>query len=152
MCNNITWGTFIRCLNITSSISEAYLEQNEEDILFWMTSLCESLYTHKQLGNKPRYPILLSCHAYYFFSSVWELVRTVPIPINGKELDFSILFQSSGDSSKKDDNTGWTGISFEVATSGVFGNTRQVNNTPFWDVLTYLYKCRFEYNNNKDKE
>ena len=44
-----------------------------------------------------------------------------------------------------DDKTGWTGIVFEVAASGVFGNKKEVDDTPFWDVLLYLYKCKFEY-------
>ena len=38
-----------------------------------------------------------------------------------------------------------TGIVFEVAASGVFGNKKEVDDTPFWDVLLYLYKCKFEY-------
>lgn len=68
--------------------------------------------------------------------------------INGKKIDFRIIFKSSG-GSKPDDKTGWTGITFEVATAGLFGNVAQVEQTDMWTVLMYLYKCKFEYINEK---
>ena len=49
------------------------------------------------------------------------------------------------------DRTGWKGITFEVASSGVFGAMDSLNVTPFWDVLLYLYKCKYEYLHNKNK-
>lgn len=102
------------------------------------------LYKKEKPEPEQKPPVLIRFHAYLFFSSVWELIRTVSIPINGEELNFAILFQDPGGEKKPDDKTGWVGISYEVATSGVFGNVKQVNDTPFWDVLLYLYKCRFE--------
>ena len=43
-------------------------------------------------------------------------------------------------------------IFFFVAASGVFGDFRQVNDTPFWDVMLYIYKCRFEMLHNNKKQ
>ena len=66
--------------------------------------------------------------------------------IGGEDIDFRMLFQKlASEDRKADDKTGWTGIVFEVAASGVFGNKKEVDDTPFWDVLLYLYKCKFEY-------
>ena len=58
------------------------------------------------------------------------------------------MFRSSG-GKKPDDKTGWTGITFEVATAGLFGNVAEVERTDMWAVLNYLYKCKFEYLNEK---
>ena len=71
-----------------------------------------------------------------------------PVEINGKKIDFRIIFKSSG-GSRPDDKTGWTGITFEVASAGLFGNVSQVEAADMWAVLIYLYKCRFEYNHEK---
>ena len=71
-----------------------------------------------------------------------------PVEINGKKIDFRIIFKSSG-TSRPDDKTGWTGITFEIASAGLFGNVSQVEEADMWAVLIYLYKCRFEYNHEK---
>jgi len=152
MLNDITFGQFIACLNCFASIADSY--QHIDNNLFEneIANLGSILYKHSDFGHEAATPLLLNFHAYYFFSSVWELIRTVPIPINGKNIDFGILFQETEGPTKLDDKTGWTGISYEIATSGVFGNTRQVKRTGFWDVLIYLYKCRFEQLHTKKTE
>lgn len=142
MLNNITFGDFISCINLSAEISRAYQEDRTGDIAPLLGTFCRILYRHKDRKEEDT-PALLNYHAYTFFHAVWELIRTVPIQIAGKEIDFSILFQEP-DKTGKDDKTGWTGITFEVASSGVFGNVRQINRTHFWDVLLYLYKCRFD--------
>ena len=63
------------------------------------------------------------------------MVLSGPVYIGGEAIDFRILFQKlASEDRKADDKTGWTGIVFE-----------EVDDTPFWDVLLYLYKCKFEY-------
>jgi len=66
-------------------------------------------------------------------------------------VDFSIIFKSSG-SRRPDDKTGWAGISFEIAAAGVFGNVSELDAAPFWAVLMYLYKCKFEYMHDKSNK
>ena len=118
-------------------------EQDDEQTNKLMSEFGEVLYRSDdpKAGKTP--PALVCFHSYIFFCAVWELICTVPIPTNGEEINFSILFQEQGEK-RLDDKTGWIGISFEIASSGVFGNVKQINETPFWDVLSYLYKCRFE--------
>ena len=108
--------------------------------------LFRSLYRYKDPEKTPAVPSLLAIHAVNFFSAVWEMVLSGPVYIGGEAIDFRILFQKlASEDRKADDKTGWTGIVFEVAASGVFGNKKEVDDTPFWDVLLYLYKCKFEY-------
>lgn len=150
MLNDITFGQFVSCMNIMRDISAASQENRHRDIDSLLVSFCQMLYKHSSGAVEPT-PLLLNVHSFNFFCAVWELIRTVPIPVAGQNIDFSILFQESK-SSRRDDKTGWAGISFEVASSGVFGNIRQVNDALFWDVLIYLYKCRFDSIHLKQKD
>lgn len=150
MLNDITFGQFVSCINVLASISECNLDNKKFENA--ITHIGQTLYKHSEYGHELITPLLLSFHAYYFFISVFELIRTVPIPINGKNIDFSILFKETESSSQLDDKTGWTGITYEVATSGPFGSLKQVNEAGFWDVLIYLYKCRFEQLHTKKSE
>jgi hypothetical protein len=85
-----------------------------------------------------------------FLMSVWKLIQTRPVEINGRKIDFRILFQ--GSVSRADDHTGWTGITFEVAAAGLFGTVNDVEACDMWAVLIYLYKCKFEYLNDKTSQ
>lgn len=93
---------------------------------------------------------LLAFHAPTLLASVWNAIYSEPIEINGKQIDFRIIFRRSG-TRKPDDKTGWTGITFEIATAGLFGNMAEVERTDMWTVLMYLYKCKFEYLNDNRK-
>ena len=95
--------------------------------------------------------MILAWHAPMLFLAVWKAIQSGPIEINGRDVDFSIIFRSSGPR-RPDDKTGWAGITFEIATSGVFGNVAEVEASPFWSVLMYLYKCKFEYIHDKSKK
>lgn len=143
MLNDITYGQFVQCLNLVRSMEAARKEQDDEQTDKLMSEFGGVLYKSDdpKAGKTP--PALVCFHSYIFFCAVWELICTVPIPTNGEEINFSILFQEQREK-RLDDKTGWIGISFEIASSGVFGNVKQINETPFWDVLLYLYKCRFE--------
>lgn len=148
MLNDITYGQFIQCLNLVRAMEIARRDNDDEQADKLMFEFGEILYKNEvpEAGKIP--PAIVCFHSYIFFCAVWELICTVPIPINGEEINFSILFQEQGEK-RLNDKTGWIGISFEIASSGVFGNVQQINETSFWDVLLYLYKCRFESLHNK---
>ena len=125
---------------------QAATEQDEPAINEIFQDITLKLYRYKDPEKMPAVPSLLAIHAVNFFSAVWEMVLSGPVYIGGEDIDFRILFQKlASEDRKADDKTGWTGIVFEVAASGVFGNKKEVDDTPFWDVLLYLYKCKFEY-------
>lgn len=151
MLDGITFGEFIGCMGILAGMEHA-ASQEGEAVVGDLISAIGSLLYKKRDSQEPGTPPFTVCfHAYVFFCAVWELVCSVPIFTNGREVDFSILFEDSH-RHHAGDNTGWVGISYDVAASGVFGNFTQVNDTPFWDVMLYLYKCRFEMlHNNKEQ-
>ena len=146
MLNGLTFGNFCDCLDLLQQSKQAAAEKDDPAINEIFQDITLKLYRYKDPEKTPAVPSLLAIHAVNFFSAVWEMVLSGPVYIGGEAIDFRILFQKLASEDRKvDDKTGWTGIVFEVAASGVFGNKKEVDDTPFWDVLLYLYKCKFEY-------
>lgn len=141
MLHGVTFGEFVECY----TVSECMADADPEDIAEGYGHIARILY---HIPECDPVPDLLLFHAPKLFSSVWKAIQSAPIEINGRKIDFRIIFKSSG-STKPDDKIGWTGITFEVASAGLFGNVSQVEMADMWAVLIYLYKCKFEYINEK---
>ena len=157
MLDGMTFGDFTDCLIILSMIKRSADEDGtEKELSELYEELTRKMY--RPVVNIPKGkpvpvpPALLVLHAFNLFSAVWMQIVNEPVNINGEDVSFSILFNSAGDAQGRhgtNDRTGWKGITFEVAASGVFGAMDSVNNTPFWDVLLYLYKCKYEHIHSK---
>ena len=100
----------------------------------------KALYTGRE-GAEP--PILLCLHAYLFFMNVFAIIREEPLEIDGETVNLRILFRKD-EKPEADDHTGWTGIGMDIAENGAFGNYAEVRATPFWDILIFLYRKKFE--------
>lgn len=137
----VTFGEFVECYTVVECLDGAAPEAIAEGY----EHIARTLY---HIPDTAPVPDLLTFHAPKLFSSVWKAIQSGPIEINGKKIDFRIIFKSTGNT-KPNDKTGWTGITFEVATAGLFGNVSQVEKADMWAVLIYLYKCKFEYLNEK---
>lgn len=135
--NGLKFGEFVQC----STIIETMVTATPEDIAAGYQAIARIMY-HIPEGD--RVPELLAFHAPMLFVNVWRQIQRAPIEINGKKIDFTIIFKAAGPR-RPDDKTGLTGVTFEVASAGLFGNVAEVENTDFWAVLLYLYKCKFEY-------
>jgi hypothetical protein len=169
MLSNITWGDFVNCLNAMKLISLAQAEGDVGEIESNTKEIFEILYRptpnpqmgakrkthkswwkrntkHKTRNAKHEIPDTVLYHALTYFSYVYELITTVPIPINGEEVDFSIIWKSDGDDDdqNKNDKSGWAGILFSIAETGIFGKTNDVNESNLYDVLMYLYSRKMQ--------
>lgn len=139
--DGVTFGEFAECVTVLESLGQA----DEEALTEGYSQIARILY-HIPAADKV--PDLLAFHAPMLFASVWKAIMSAPVEINGKKIDFRIIFRSTGNK-RPDDKTGFIGITFEVATAGLFGNVKDVEATDMWEVLIYLYKCKFEYLNEK---
>lgn len=137
--NDLKFGELVQCATLLEQETAA---EDPEDIY---REIARTLY-HIPEGEPV--PDVLAWHAPVLFGSVWKEIQSGPVDINGRMVDFSIIFKSTGPR-RADDKTGWAGISFEIAAAGVFGNVAQLDASPFWAVLMYLYKCKFEYMHDK---
>lgn len=141
LLSGITFGDFIECYTVAECLDGA----DADALADGYAHIARVLY-HIPEG-KP-VPDILMFHAPKLFANVWRAVQTAPIEINGKKIDFRIIFKGAG-STKPDDKTGWTGITYEVASAGLFGDVSKVETTDFWAVMIYLYRCKFDYLNEK---
>jgi hypothetical protein len=84
---------------------------------------------------------------YLLFASFQKYLIDAKIPWGGKEIDFSILFESGKEESNEPESDdipgiGMDSIAFSLAESGTFGNIEQVRNTNFWDIMVRMYDLR----------
>lgn len=133
MLDGMTWGEFTKC-----SVIMSMLEDTEEELA---KDLARTMY---RIPEDEPTPMTLRLHCIGLLSGVMRKIQTEPINIDGQDIDFGILFKTDKRKRQPQDKTGWNGVTFEVAESGVFGSFREVNETGMWEVLSYLYKCRIK--------
>lgn len=144
--DDMTFGSFTKC----AALFEQARSAGDSDAADFYAEIARELYA---IPKDTQVPQVLMWHAPALFASVCHAIQSEPVDINGKPVDFGIIFRPAPVSDRRpDDNTGWAGVAFEVAASGIFGNMRELESTPLWDVLLYLYKCKFEYLNDKSKK
>lgn len=83
---------------------------------------------------------------YLYFASFQKYLMNAKVYWEGRELDLSILFKSMpGEKTQPQSEIpglGMMAVKFSMAESGVFGNIEQLDNTPFWQVITRMYDIR----------
>lgn len=147
MLNGMTFGDFIEAVGLMGEIHD----HGEEEQAEAFSAVARLMYRPTEKAkDKDEVPALLAIHAVTLFTSVFNQITADRVTINGKAIDFGLIFRSvPGMPTKPDDHTGWHGIAMEVASSGVFGPVKEVYAAPLWDVLLYLYRCKFDMINDK---
>jgi hypothetical protein len=83
---------------------------------------------------------------YMLFASFQKYLIDAKIMWSGKEIDFSILFESSrGDEEQSSTETpgiGMDSIAFSIAESGAFGTIEEVRKADFWQIMVRMYDLR----------
>lgn len=81
---------------------------------------------------------------YLLFASFQKYLIDAKIMWGGKEIDFSILFESSGNDEAATDTPGigMDAIAFSIAESGAFGTIEEVRNANFWQIMVRMYDLR----------
>lgn len=83
---------------------------------------------------------------YLLFASFQKYIIDAKIMWSGKEIDFSILFESAaGDQETSSTDTpgiGMDAIAFSIAESGAFGTIEEVRKADFWQIMVRMYDLR----------
>jgi hypothetical protein len=81
---------------------------------------------------------------YLLFASFQKYLIDAKILWSGKEIDFSILFESSGNEEPSTDTPGigMDSIAFSIAESGAFGTIEEVRKADFWQIMVRMYDLR----------
>ena len=127
-------------------LNKAQEANNIVEIEKYTHDIFAALYSNN-LSKQIRIPDTVLFHALTYFSYWYELITNYPIEINGEEIDFSILWKADeneddneDDKKERLDKSGWLGISFDIAESGVFGDADEVDRQKLYKVLMLLYK------------
>lgn len=92
---------------------------------------------------KKEMPFGLIYGCFLFFASFKQFISTATIPWGGKEIDLSIVFDtSSREEAETTPGLGLDSLTFAVAESAVFGNYVSTRNTPMWEILIRMYDLR----------
>lgn len=146
MLNGMTFGDFVEAVGLMGDIHDHGEDEQAES--FW--AIARLMYERTDEAKDDDPPALLAIHAVTLFTAVFNQLSTERVVIGGQPIDFTLIFKRvPGLPTKPDDKTGWHGIAMEVASSGVFGPMKEVNDSPLWDVLLYLYRCKFDLFNDK---
>ena len=82
---------------------------------------------------------------YLLFASFQKYLIDAKIMWGGKELDFSILFESSKTEDEPTTDApgiGMDAIAFSIAESGAFGTIEEVRKANFWQIMVRMYDLR----------
>jgi hypothetical protein len=81
---------------------------------------------------------------YLLFASFQKYMVDAKIMWSGKEIDFAILFESSGNEepSNQTPGIGMDAIAFSIAESGTFGTIEEVRKADFWQIMVRMYDLR----------
>lgn len=81
---------------------------------------------------------------YLLFASFQKYIIDAKIMWSGKEIDFAILFESSGSEEPSSDTPGigMDSIAFSIAESGAFGTIEEVRKADFWQIMVRMYDLR----------
>jgi hypothetical protein len=140
LINDITFKQFRNCLNALKMLQNPDITNAE--MHRYSTDIFKSLY-HSPKKKPERIPPHLLIHTNAWFSYWYQLITTTPLNINGEDIDFSILWKNDKKNEPESaDKSGWLGILYSVAESGVFGKTADADNEKLFRVLLYLYKIK----------
>lgn len=81
---------------------------------------------------------------YLLFASFQKYLIDAKIMWSGKKIDFSILFESSGNEEPTNETPGigMDSIAFSIAESGAFGTIEEVRKANFWQIMVRMYDLR----------
>lgn len=151
--NDIRWYQFKNALNAMKMLDIAMKEKNVVEIAKYTSDIFYALYTKPPKAKYIQLPDTVQYHALMYFSYWYELITTTPIEINGEEIDFAILWKTDPDAPQNEkDKSGWLGITFAIAESGVFGTNEDVDNEKLLNVLMLIYRNKINELNEKENQ
>lgn len=156
---NVTWGEYVDALrafyqfHASGDVEQLYViaailyrkeiaepkETNADNRKPYVSSEIE--YQIETFKREMPFGMIYGC--FLFFASFKQFISTATIPWGGKEIDLSIVFDTS--SSEEVETTpglGLDSLTFAVAESAVFGNYTATRSTSMWEVLIRMYDLR----------
>jgi hypothetical protein len=104
----------------------------------------------KAIENLKYAPVGLFYGVYLWFAAFQKFISSAQIPWAGKTLNFSLLFDATGNDNKPEhEDIGMDSIFFALAENGTFGNAKETKQTKLIEVLIKMYDIRIKELNQK---
>ncbi|MFZ4523500.1 MAG: hypothetical protein ACOYNC_17485 [Bacteroidales bacterium] len=153
---------------IAHSYYAAYLESNNEDDLnhliavlyrpakpwLWLRKLLSSfdgqvrvpftskynpLHLEARVKEIAKLPMAVRYGIFLFFSGCEQFLAKGSVKVDGKEIDFSIIYQKEDDAEDSPD-IGLVGILYSLSETKVFGSIEQTDNQNLYDIMIRLFQ------------
>jgi hypothetical protein len=96
-------------------------------------------YLEKRSLAIAKLPMPLRYGIFLFFSGCEEFLAKGKVNVDGKEIDFSIIYEKSEDSLDSPD-IGLVGILYSLAETKVFGSIEETDSQNLYDIMIRLYQ------------
>jgi hypothetical protein len=151
--DNITFGEYVDAMNYYGEFADSqqveFLDLLIATLFRKHIPLSRKRKPYKKSETKER-ALRLSrlCMGYrygffLYFASFQKYLSTARIYWEGRELDLSILFKSTGKGYKSTiPGMGMLSVQFDMAQSGVMGDEDRLRSKPLWEVIALMYDLK----------
>jgi hypothetical protein len=105
-----------------------------------LTAKSNPLFLEQRAADIADLPMAIRYGIFLFFSGCEEFLAKGSVTVDGKEIDFSILYEKSGDSGSDSPDIGLVGILYSLAETKVFGSIEETDGTGLYDIMIRLYQ------------
>lgn len=138
LLGNLTFSEFRNAISLMQEYFQCVQVQDTTDTELALDNFISILYKCEGCSAVLTY---VKHSVLIWFCYCINYIQTEPIIIDGNELDIYLLFPKNGSSSTNvKQSLGWSGLLFEVAESGIFGNVEAADKTNLFQILAFLYK------------
>ncbi|MBP3944410.1 hypothetical protein J5U18_12750 [Sphingobacteriaceae bacterium WQ 2009] len=138
LLGNLTFAEFRNGLSIMQDYFQCIQNEEIAEAEGLLNTFISLLYKSEDCTKVELYIkqaiLIWFCYCIHF-------IQSEPIVIDGNELDIFLLFpKNDSPSNQTKQSLGWSGLLFEVAESGIFGNVEAADQTNLFQILAFLYK------------
>lgn len=144
--------------------STAYIESEDIEDLYRLAAILyrkKSFWTKKRKAYDPeqvdanmqhtrQWPSFVLYGIFLFFLSCEKYIREGTFNVDNRKITFSSLFTGEEESSVP--GAGLTGLLYNLAETGVFGNAKETARQNLYDVLFRLWQVHNDYLRTKQKQ
>jgi len=102
------------------------------------TARSNPLFFENRVKKLAKFPIALRYSVFLYFSGCEEYFRTGKPVVDGKEIDFAVLYEKS--EAGEESAIGMIGLLYSLAETKVFGSIESTDNQNVWDIMIRLYQ------------
>lgn len=105
-----------------------------------LTAKSNPLFLQARVDDIAKLPLPVRYGIFLFFSGCEEFLAKGKVHVDGKEIDLSIIYAKSDESSDDSPDIGLVGILYTLAETKVFGSIEETDSQNLYDIMIRLYQ------------